>query len=225
MIFLQMFRDGGAVMIAIAVCGLIAAYLFVMKWFQFHRASINVGELVAGLVNVLRRDGMIEAITLCDHTPGPVAGILNSAIYAYRNDDDIRQAIEDQSLVEVPRLESYLNVLATLAYVAPLLGLLGTVVGMFEAFRAMENGMSMTLPELSRGVYMALTCTAAGLCVAIPCHVAYNYLLSRVQHFCIEMEKASSEILYFFSHHKKHTEQPDTVPAAPEPGGLEDAGH
>lgn len=201
--YMKLIYDGGPVMFAIFACSLIAVYIFIIKWFQFHRAQVNVGELIAGLVNVLRKDGMIEAITLCDHTPGPVARLLNSAIYAYRNEDDIKQAIEAQSLVEVPKLEARLNVLATIAYVAPLLGLLGTVLGMFEAFQSMEHGASMTLPELSKGVYTALTCTAAGLCVAIPCHIAYNYLLSRVQNFCIEMEKASAEILYFFQHHTK----------------------
>lgn len=210
MSYFRLFLDGGPVMLAIAVCSVIAVYLFLAKWFQFHREQVNVGELVAGLVNVLRGDGMIEAISLCDNTPGPVARILNSAIYAYQNDDDIKLAIENQAQLEMPRLESRLNVLATIAYIAPLLGLLGTVVGMFEAFRTMENGASMTLPELSRGVYTALTCTAAGLAVAIPCHIAYNYLLSRVQNFCSEMEKASAEIMYFFSHHKKGEQQPET---------------
>ena len=204
--YFKLISDGGPVMFAIIACSLIAVYIFILKWFQFHRAQVNVGELVAGLVNVLKRDGMIEAITLCDHTPGPVARLLNSAIYAYRNEDDIQKAIEAQSLVEVPKLEARLNILATIAYVAPLLGLLGTVLGMFEAFQTMENGAAMSLPELSKGIYTALTCTAAGLCVAIPCHIACNYLLSRVQNFCIEMEKASAEILYFFEHHSKKGE-------------------
>ena len=201
--YMKLISDGGPVMVAILACSLIAVYIFIIKWFQFHRAQVNVGELIAGLVNVLRKDGMIEAITLCDHTPGPVARLLNSAIYAYQNDDDIQQAIESQSLIEVPKLEAKLNVLATIAYIAPLLGLLGTVLGMFEAFQTMENSASMNLAELAKGVYSALTCTAAGLCVAIPCHIAYNYLLSRVQNFCVEMEKASAEILYFFQHHEK----------------------
>ncbi len=201
MVYFQMILDGGPVMVVIVLCSLIALYILIEKWFQFHQAQVDVGELVAGLVNVLRRDGMIEAITLCDNTPGPVARLLTAAIQAYQNGDDIKQAIEDQSLVEVPRLESRLNILATIAYVAPLLGLLGTVVGMVETFQVMQN--STTTPAaLSKGVYTALICTAAGLCVAIPCHIAYNYLLSRVQAFCVEMEKASSEIIYFFQHHK-----------------------
>ena len=131
--YLQMISQGGPIMIIIALCSVIAVYIFLQKWFQFHRAQVNVGELVAGLVNVLRRDGMIEAITLCDHTPGPVARMLTSAIHAYQNGDDIKQALEEQSLVEVPRLESRLNVLATLEHVTPLPAPLGTVHGTLEA--------------------------------------------------------------------------------------------
>lgn len=201
---IKLFQMGGPIMWAIFVCSIIALFIFIAKWFQFHRAQVNVGELIAGLVNVLRRDGFIEAITLCDNTPGPVARLLGSAINAYQNDDDIRQALRDQALTEVPALESRLNILATIAYVAPLLGLLGTVVGLFGTFQTVSQE-AVTLANLSNGVYSALICTAAGLCVAIPCHIAYNYLLSRVNHFCIEMEKASSEIMYFFQHHEKNS--------------------
>lgn len=196
--------EGGPLMWVIVACSIIAVFIFIEKWFQFHRAQVNVSELVSGLVNVLRRDGMIEAITLCDNTPGPVAKILTAAIHAYQNEDDIKQAIEDAAIVEMPKLESRLNVLATIAYVAPLLGLLGTVLGMVEAFQAIQlkQGISLTIGDLSGGIHTALMTTAGGLCVAIPCHIAYNYLVSRVESFCVEMEKASSEITYFFKHHK-----------------------
>ena len=194
----NMILSAGVTMWLIILCSLVAVLVFIGKWFQFHRAQINVRELISGLVNVLRRDGMIEALTLCDNTPGPVARILTAAIQAYQNEDDIRRAIDDAVLVELPRLESLLNVLGTIAKVAPLLGLLGTVVGMQETFAAMRN--SMALDELSGGITKALLTTGAGLVLAIPCLIAYNYLLARVETFCIEMEKASSEIMYFFEH-------------------------
>ena len=173
---------------------------------EFYRAQVNVNEIVTGLINVLRREGMIEAITLCDNSPGPVPRVLSSAIRAYKEGDDIRDSLATQTLIEVPRLESRLNILATLAYVMPLLGLLGTVLGLVDSFQtitANPDAAVTTLPELSKGVYKALLCTAAGLSVAIPCHIAYNYLVSRVQDFCTDMEKASAEIMYFFRHHKK----------------------
>ena len=198
MSFWNIVVDAGVTMWVILFCSLLAVFIFIGKWFQFHRAQINVRELVSGLVNVLQRDGMIEALTLCDHTPGPVARILTAAIQAYQNEDDIRRAIDDAVLVELPLLESHLNVLGTIAKVAPLLGLLGTVIGMQETFAAMRS--SMALNDLSGGISTALLTTSAGLVLAIPCLIAYNYLVARVETFCIEMEKASSEILYFFDH-------------------------
>jgi len=204
--YLSMLQQGGPVIALIALCALIAAFIFIWKWFEFYRAQMDVNEIVTGLTNVLRREGMIEAITLCDNSPGPVPRVLSSAIRAYKEDDDIREAIATQTLIEVPRLESRLNILATLAYVTPLLGLLGTVLGLVDSFQtitANPDAAVTTLPELSKGVYKALLCTAAGLSVAIPCHIAYNYLVSRVQDFCTDMEKASAEIMYFFRHHKK----------------------
>ena len=204
--YLSMLQQGGPVLALIAICALIAAFIFIWKWFEFYRAQMDVNEIVTGLTNVLRRDGMIEAITLCDNSPGPVPRVLSSAIRAYKEGDDIRDALATQTLIEVPRLESRLNILATLAYVMPLLGLLGTVLGLVDSFQtitANPDAAITTLPELSKGVYKALLCTAAGLSVAIPCHIAYNYLVSRVQDFCTDMEKASAEIMYFFRHHKK----------------------
>ncbi|MBE6374496.1 MAG: MotA/TolQ/ExbB proton channel family protein, partial [Lentisphaerae bacterium] len=126
--FWKLSMEAGVVMWVILACSLLAVFIFIAKWFQFYRAQINVRELISGLVNVLRRDGMIEALTLCDNTPGPVARILTAAIQAYQNEDDIRRAIDDAVLVELPRLESLINLLGTIAKVAPLLGLLGTVL-------------------------------------------------------------------------------------------------
>ena len=196
--FWNIIMECGIIMWVILSCSVLAVFIFIGKWFQFHRAQVNVRELVSGLVNVLRRDGMIEALSLCDNTPGPVARILTAAIQAYQNEDDIRQAIDDAVLVELPRLESHLNVLGTIAKTAPMLGLLGTVYGMYETFSAMRN--SMAVNDLSGGISIALVTTMAGLVLAIPCLIAYNYLLARVETFCIEMEKASSEIIYFFDH-------------------------
>ena len=107
--FWNIIVESGPTVWVILFCSLLAVFIFIGKWFQFYRAQINVRELISGLVNVLQRDGMIEALTLCDNTPGPVARILTAAIQAYQNEDDIRRAIDDAVLVELPRLESHLN--------------------------------------------------------------------------------------------------------------------
>ena len=142
---LEFLRAGGPMLWLIVFFGIIGMYVFLEKFFQLRRNQVNVKELVTGLVNVLKRDAMIEAITLCDNTPGPVAKLLNSAIQAYQNDDSIKTAIEDTARTELNRLESRLNILSTIANIAPLLGLLGTVIGMYDTFNGISasNGMSL----------------------------------------------------------------------------------
>ena len=203
MFLLRLIRDGGPVMWIILICSVISLFVFLMKVFQFHREEINVRELLRGLFNVLKREGLVEAITLCDHTPGPAAKLLGAAIIAYqRGDEDIRVAIDEAALEEIPKLERHLNVLSTLGFVMPLIGLFGTVVGMIKAFEAVRVSLSST--AIAGAVTMALISTAAALAVAIPCYIGYNYLLSRVNTITLDMEKAALEITAFFERRRKN---------------------
>ncbi|MBR2723092.1 MAG: MotA/TolQ/ExbB proton channel family protein [Lentisphaeria bacterium] len=205
--FLQLMRDGGPVLWVIGVCALIAMFIFFKKTFQFHREEVNVRELVRGLENVLRRNGFVEAISLCDNTPGPAARVLSAAILAYeRKDEDLKQAIDDACLEEMPKLEKNIDILSTIGFISPLLGLLGTVLGMMETFETVNvtSSMALSSSELAGTIRMALVTTAGGLAVAIPCYVAYNYLVSRVNAITLDMEKAASEIVYFFNQKDKN---------------------
>ena len=120
---LKLMEDGGPIMWVILFCSVVALFIFLKKVFQFHREEINIGEVLRGLFNVLRRDGFVEALTLCDHTPGPAARLLAAAIRAYeRGDEDIRKAVDDAALEEIPKLERHINLLGTLGFVLPLIG-------------------------------------------------------------------------------------------------------
>ncbi len=200
----EILDKGGPVVWLILFCGFIALLIFLEKMLYFHRIQINVGELVHGLVNVLKKGNIIEAVSLCDETPGPAAHVLRSAIISYeQGDSDISQAIDDAALGEMPRLEARMNILATIAYITPLLGLLGTVLGMIEVFQKLvEMSAFVNARELAGGIGKALYATAGGLSVAIPAYVGYNYLVSRIEAITLDMEKASSEIIYFFQHNK-----------------------
>ena len=203
MFLLRLIRDGGRVMWIILICSIISLFVFLMKVFQFHREEINVRELLRGLFNVLKREGLVEAITLCDHTPGPAAKLLGAAIIAYqRGDEDIRAAVDEAALEEIPKLERHLNILSTLGFVMPLIGLFGTVIGMIKAFEAVRVSLSST--AIAGAVTMALISTAAALAVAIPCYIGYNYLLSRVNTITLDMEKAALEITAFFERRRKN---------------------
>ena len=210
--FLKLMKDGGPVMWIILVLDIVALVVIISKSFQFHREEVNVKELVRGLENVLRRNGFVEAISLCDNTPGPAARVLSAAILAYeRKDEDLKQAIDDACLEELPKLEKSIDILGTIGFIAPLLGLLGTVLGMMETFETvnMTSSMALSSTELAGTIRMALITTAGGLAVAIPCYVAYNYLVSRVDAITLDMEKAASEIVYFFARKDKTESNPE----------------
>ena len=214
-LFLQLMDEGGPVMWVILGCSLLALVVFLGKVFQFHRDEINVRELLRGLTNVLKRDGLVEALTLCDSTPGPAARLLGAAILAHqRGDTDIRRALDDAVLDELPKLERRINLLGTIGFILPLLGFLGTVLGMLRVFEVMKgNEQFIISPTLSGAVMSALVTTAAGLTAAIPCHLGHNYLVARANAITLDMEKAAQEIVEFFARHGKTAEEGGTEEA------------
>jgi biopolymer transport protein ExbB len=146
---------------------------------------------------VLKRDNVVEAISICDATPGPVARLVKTAILNRdKGRERIREAVEETGLTEVPQLEERLNLLATIAQIAPLLGLFGTIIGFMEIFQQVqESGLYAQVGQLSKGIWQALICAAAGIAVAIPVHAGYNYLISRINKIVLDMERAAGEIV------------------------------
>src|SRR5256885_10163878 len=163
---------GGPMIYLILAASAVALAVFVERVLHFHRAQINSMEFLNGVRNVLKRDNVVEALSICDATPGPVARLVKAAILNRDHGRErVREALEEAGLVEVPRLEAKLNLLATIAQLAPVLGLLGTVLGFMRMFRQMqEAGLNAHVGQLSSGIWQALVCAAAGLAVAIPAH-------------------------------------------------------
>jgi biopolymer transport protein ExbB len=175
----------------------VAVVVFLERFLHCHRAQINSTEFINGVRTVLKRENVVEAISICDATPGPVARLVKVAILNRDyGRERVREALEEAGLAEVPRLEEKLNLLATIAQLAPLLGLLGTVLGFIQTFMRMEAaGLYAQVSQLSTGIWQALICAAAGLAVAIPAHAGYNYLVSRVNSIVLDMERAATEIV------------------------------
>src|SRR3954470_6379879 len=196
---------GGPMIYLILGASAVALAVFVERVLHFHRAQINSMEFLNGVRNVLKRDNVVEALSICDATPGPVPRLVKTAILnRERGRDGVREALEEAGLVEVPRLEEKLNVLATIAQIAPLMGFLGTVLGFIRVFiKLQEAGLNSTSAQLSEGIWQALICTAAGLAIAIPGYAGYNYLVSRVNAIVLDMEKVSTEILNMVAEGRK----------------------
>ena len=189
--------NGGPVLWLLLLVSAIAVAVFIERFLHCHRAQINSTEFLNGVRTVLKRNNVVEALSICDATPGPVARLVKTAILNRdQGRERVREALEEAGLTEVPRLEEKLNLLATIAQLAPLLGLLGTVLGFIQTFgRMQEAGLNAHVGQLSAGVWQAMICAAAGLGVAIPAQAGYNYLVSRINSIVLDMERAATEIV------------------------------
>jgi biopolymer transport protein ExbB len=193
----ELLTHGGIVLYLILLVSAVAVVVFIERFLHCHRAQINSTEFLNGVRTVLKRENVVEALSICDATPGPVARLVKTAILNRDHGRErVREALEEAGLAEVPRLEEKLNLLATIAQLAPLLGLLGTVLGFIDTFSLMKDaGLHAHVSDLSDGIWKALVCAAAGLAVAIPAHAGYNYLVSRVNSIVLDMERAATEIV------------------------------
>ncbi len=181
----------------ILLAGAVALAVFIERVLHCHRAQINAAEFLNGVRTVLKRDNIVEAISICDATPGPVPRLVKIAILnREKGRDRVREAVEQAGRAEVPLLEEKMNLLATLAQMAPLLGLLGTLIGFLEVFHQIQaSGLYAHFGMLAGGIQRALICAATGIAVAIPAHAGYNYLLSRINKIVLDMERAASDIV------------------------------
>lgn len=193
----KLLAHGGVMLWLIMLASAAAIAVVIERLLHYHRAQINSTEFLIGVKNVLKRDNVVEALSICDATPGPVARLVKAAILARdRGREGVREALEEAGLMEVPRLEEKLNLLATIAQISPLMGLLGTTIGFIRIYGMMEQeGQFAHGAMLSGGIWQALICTAAGMAVAIFAYAAYNYLVSRVNSIVLDMEKTSTEVL------------------------------
>ena len=197
----KLLNEGGPMLWLILFASAAAIAIFIERVLYCHRAQINSTEFLNGVRTVLKRDNVIEALSICDATPGPVARLVKTAIINREGSRErLRESMEQAGLSEVPRLEAKLSLLATIAQLSPMMGLLGSVLGFIRVFQVVtEKGLIANVASVSGGVWEALICTAAGLALSIPCHAGYNYLVSRVNDIVLDMEKSATEIMNIVS--------------------------
>lgn len=200
----QVFLSGGPVMWPILLCSIFAFSIILEKYLYLRKIKINSEEFLGKILEKVKRNQIKEALEECESTKNPIAHILKGGILKYdRPRPQIKEAIEDASLYEIPKLEKNMGMLATIANISPLLGLLGTIAGLIKCLQVIQvkSGLYQTVSpaDLAFGMREALLAAAAGLIVAIPAFIAYNYLLSRINNFILEMEKASTELVNFLT--------------------------
>lgn len=192
----ELIRTGGPFTWLVIGCGITALGLALERFFYLRAAERGSGELLPLVMEKVKRSQIKEAVQACEGSPLPVARILKAGILKYdRSRSQVREALEDAAVYEIPLLERNLAFLSTIAHLAPLLGLLGTIAGMVNCFYAVSDagaaGRLVTTADVSAGMWQALITASGGLTVAIPSFAAYNYLVGRVQRLVLDMEKAA----------------------------------
>jgi biopolymer transport protein ExbB len=186
------------VMITVLALGIFSLYLFLERVFYINRQLKATDMNLINNLNDLLRDGKVQnAIDYCERQNTPEARIIEKGITRVgRPVSDIVSAMESQGQIEVSKLEKNLNLLAAVPSIAPMLGLLGTVIGIIMAFFNMANTEGSFSPSiLSEGIYTALGQTATGLAVAIPANFFYNLLLTRIDKFVLKVQQLSTDFL------------------------------
>jgi len=198
---LEWIQMGGPMTHLILACGIIAAWIVARRLLDLHRAQIKTGDFLKGIFNVVSRGNIVEAVSICEETPGPVAQMVRVAVLEQKQGRErVQRAMEEVALAELPRLERMLPLLLTIAQITPLMGLLGTVLGLMDITQTIHNKAPLLhTGDLNGGLWTALISTAFSLVIAIPAYAAHNLLVSRVESVVLDMERAFGEILLFLS--------------------------
>lgn len=195
----SVFAKGGPVMWLLLLLGFAAIVLFMERALFLHRAQIRSSDFLDGIKNLLGKQRLMEALTLCEETPGPVAKLVKAGLrHASDDEQGMRLAIQEAAVVEIPILERRISALAAIAQIAPLFGLLGTLLGMIKTFWLFNQGGNYATPVvLAGGMWEALLTAATGVAVAIPAHLARHFLTSRVRALVQDMEWAGGELMRY----------------------------
>ena len=194
---LELAMKGGWIMIPLAFLSVVAIYIFFERYFAIRSANQIDNNFMNRIRDYIKEGRMDAAITLCNNTDSPVARMIGKGIIRIgRPLNDVHAAIENVGNMEITKLEKGLNVLASVAGGAPMIGFLGTVIGMIQAFYDMSMaGNNIDISNLSGGIYTAMVTTVAGLIVGIIAYFAYNILVSKVSKVVFKMESNTTEFM------------------------------
>ncbi|MCY3547602.1 MAG: MotA/TolQ/ExbB proton channel family protein [Gemmatimonadetes bacterium] len=192
----QSWEDAGDMRWPLGLCVVVGIIVIIWKLIDIFRKSSATRKVLRAVDGLLAQHQIKEALELTRESDSPAANILYAGLERQdEGTDRVMKAIENQGLIELSKLESGLVILATLTNVAPLLGFLGTVMGMIAAFQAIELAGEVDATTVASGIKIALTTTAAGLAIAIPVSIAHNYFVSRIDHLVIDMEESAQKMI------------------------------
>lgn len=189
-------RGGPVIMVPLLLCGVVAVAVIIERMVALSRASGDSGRLMQQVREAVMRGDIPAAVALAEGAPGPAAAVIaNGLRNAHLSHDEIERTMEELAMAEVPELSRRLAWLDTIITLAPLLGLLGTVTGMIQAFQFVGGSGAGAVSGVTQGVGEALYATATGLTIAAVALVFYNYLTDRVREIIASMELRATQLL------------------------------
>lgn len=193
----EIFLKGGYIMWFILLSSVIGLAVVIDRFIVLRKAKINVPAFMVRIRGFIKKKDISGAISYCMQEKSPVANIVRKGLKKYKyGHDRVKDAIENAGSQEISKLEKGLPVLASVAGIAPLLGFLGTVTGMIQAFMTIQDLAGAANPsDLAGGIWEALITTAFGLIVGIPALALYNYFLSSVKKLVGEMETVANDVI------------------------------
>jgi biopolymer transport protein ExbB len=196
---LSLFSDGGFMMYPLVLCSLIALGVIIAKSWTLYVAHASTKEVLSEVEEAASAGRLAEAVEIAAARPGPAAAILVSGLRRLLSEDvgdrELAAAIRTTGTIELGFLERGLVILATVANVAPLMGFLGTVLGMIIAFASIEAAGDVDATLVAGGIKVALLTTACGLLIAIPVNLGYNFFVSRIDTLILDMEQGAQKVL------------------------------
>ena len=200
-------EQGGPLVWVLLGLAFIGTICVIERLFFFHRARINVGDLLVGLAHHIRRRAFAEALHEAARAPGPVARVAHAALLRYYLPrQDLRDVVQEAGQLEVPRIENNIRAILGVALLAPLVGMLGTMVGMVETFQRVSEQGGFSSPNEISGVFTALITSVAGLSVAVPMYLFYLYFLGRAKRLVHRIERAGIEMIHLISDTREEAE-------------------
>ena len=196
---MTLFADGGWMMYPLTLCSMVALGVIFAKFWTLHVAHRGTDRVLEEVEAAAMTGDVSAAIEICRDTPGPAGAILLAGLRRIQTRrlvaGELESAVATTGTIELGFLERGLVILATIANVAPLMGFLGTVVGMVLAFAAIELAGDVDPTLVAGGIKVALLTTAAGLLIAVPVNISYNFFVTRIDKLIVDMEQGTQKIL------------------------------
>ncbi len=192
---------GNIVMAVLLLLSILAIYILVERYFAIRKESLEDEDFLMSIRKFVEEKNIDQAKKLCKNTDSPIARMIEKGLDRIDKPmTDISSAIENQGKLEIYKMDNKIANLATISGAAPMIGFLGTVIGMIIAFQKMARETTVSPADLAGGIYTAMITTAAGLVVGIIAYISYNYLVNKVDKVIFQLEARTTEFLDLLHH-------------------------